>query len=121
MSHHLPLNLQENTSILILKLKQKQKMRQDITPYRQLRQHRQRSAVRSMPSRPVTIVTVEHPVAEHPEIVEVDTYVFEPAPMTRPIEALSPEEKVEVLERALLRARQAMKAERRRGLRRILT
>jgi hypothetical protein len=104
-----------------LKLKQKQKMRQDIIPYRQLRLNRQRSAIRSMQRRQMAIVTIEHPTAKHPDIVEVDTYIFEPAPMTRPIEALSSEEKVEVLERALLRARQAMKAERRRGLRRLLT
>lgn len=38
--------------------------------------------------------------------------------MTRPIEALTSEEKVQVLERALVRARMAAKAERRRGFRR---
>ena len=96
-------------------------MRQDIIPYHQLRQNRTRSSERTFYTRPVTIVTLERPAAEPIEIFEVDTYVFEPTPMTRPIEALSSEEKIQVLEQALQRARQAMKVERRRRLRRILT
>lgn len=44
---------------------------------------------------------------------------FEPAPMTRPIEHLSPEGKIEVLQRALARAQIELKAEKRsrKGLR----
>lgn len=95
-------------------------MRQDIIPYRQIRQNRHRSAVRPVARRPVTVFRLQQTESAPIKVVEIDTYIFEPAPMTRPIEALSSEEKVMVLERALLRARQSMKAERRRKLRRII-
>lgn len=57
-----------------------------------------------------------------PVIVEqVEVIVVEPLPMIRPIEALTPEEKVAVLERALFRARQEARLERRSGRRRIFS
>lgn len=51
--------------------------------------------------------------------VEETTVFFEPAPMTRPIEHLSAEDKMLVLQRALARAQVELRAERRsrRGLR----
>lgn len=51
-----------------------------------------------------------------------ETYsVVEPAPMTRPVECLSTEEKIEALTRALARAQVELKLERRsrRGLRKL--
>ena len=57
-----------------------------------------------------------------PTTVDItETIVIEPAPMTRPIEHLSSEQKVEVLQWALARAQVELKAERRsrRGLRRL--
>jgi len=92
-------------------------MKQDIIPYSQLRHHRIRSQ-RPIAHRSVSVVAFSHPVNEPVQIIEVDTYIWEPAPMTRPIEALSSEEKVQVLEQALIRAQVALKAERRRGFRR---
>lgn len=97
-------------------------MKQDIIPYHDLRQNRIRSEQRTFYQRPVAVVSLNEPVGTPVRVVEIDTYVFEPAPMTRPIESLSAEEKVQVLEQALIRARRGLKAERRRGLRRrILT
>lgn len=92
-------------------------MKQDIIPYSQLRHRRVRSE-RPIARRSVSLVSFPRPSAEPIQVVEIDTYVWEPAPMTRPIEALSSEEKVRVLEQALVRAQQALKAERRRGFRR---
>lgn len=96
-------------------------MKQDIIPYSQLRYRRIRSQ-RPVVTRTVSVVSVRRPVAQPVEIIEVDTYVFEPTPMTRPIESLSSEEKIAALERALQNARLEWKRERRRnrGLRRFL-
>lgn len=92
-------------------------MKQDIIPYSQIRRHRIRSD-RPVARRSVSVVSFAKVPNQPVEIMEVDTYIWEPAPMTRPIEALTSEEKVQVLERALVRARMAAKAERRRGFRR---
>lgn len=96
-------------------------MKQDIIPYSQLRRHRIRSN-RPVATRSVSFVSVTQPFTEPVQVVEIDTYVWEPAPMTRPIESLSSEEKVAALERALALARMEWKRERRkhRGFRRFL-
>ena len=92
-------------------------MKQDIIPYSQVRHQRVRSQ-RPIIRRSVSLVSFPQPNTEPIQVVEVDTYVWEPAPMTRPIEALTSEEKVLVLEQALIRAQAHLKAERRRGFRR---
>jgi hypothetical protein len=95
-------------------------MKQDIIPYSQLRRHRVRSN-RPIATRTISVVSVNQPTtAEAVQVVEIDTYTWEPAPMTRPIEALTSEEKVAALERALSLARMEWKIERRkhRSLRR---
>jgi hypothetical protein len=94
-------------------------MKQDIIPYSQLRRYRVRSD-RPIAPRTVSVVSVSQPTIEPVQVVEIDTYTWEPAPMTRPIEALTSEEKVAALERALSLARLEWKMERRkhRSLRR---
>lgn len=93
---------------------------QDIIPYKQLRRraqlHAQAYHVRPLSTQRLMKVSRD---GTSIEVIETKSFVVEPAPMTRPIESLSAEEKIRALERALRRARQSARAER-KGRRRIL-
>ncbi|MFZ2126055.1 MAG: hypothetical protein WAV04_00905 [Candidatus Microsaccharimonas sp.] len=98
-------------------------MRQDIIPHSRVARAQVRSIPRSVhAARRVMGDIYVRRTRVTDEYVEVtETYIAEPAPMTRPIEHLSPEDKVEVLQRALARAQVELKAEHRsrRGLRKL--
>ncbi|MEO6109560.1 MAG: hypothetical protein ABIP50_00930 [Candidatus Saccharimonadales bacterium] len=87
---------------------------QDVIPYHQL--HRRGKPADRLHIRPLgKVVYTEKIIVTPTQIIEVDTITFEPTPMVRPIESLTPDEKVLVLERALNRARNEARLERRRS------
>lgn len=98
-------------------------MRQDIMPRSKVTRGQIRSAPRSVGAarRVVGDVYIRQTRVTNDYVEVTETLISEPAPMTRPIEHLSIEDKVEVLGRALARAQTELKLERRsrRGLRKL--
>lgn len=87
---------------------------QDVIPYHQL--HRRGRTADRLHTRPAgTVVYTEQVFVTPNSVIEVDTISFEPTPMVRPVESLTPEEKIRVLERALSRAHAEARLERRRN------
>jgi hypothetical protein len=98
-------------------------MIQDIIPYTKIHLNKARPTVSAMYHEPVLVVSNRPVISDFVRKVTVETTVIEPSvevtleetPMVRPVEALSAEEKVRVLERALFRARLEERYERRRS------